>query len=221
MTVFIDVHSKDTKDIEQTIDNLQPFSGICLFIDITNSTKIKYNKGFSEWVLLLKNTFGVLSLQNKIKNNIVKFIGDAIMIFVPDETLFTQNGSINNFYTLLEEVFATVDILKLLHIDDVFMKCKVAIHYCEDVYNITFFKGYDDYYGKDIDITARLLSKAKENTIVISDVFYQKVINDLSETGKPIDTGCLTNISGKYIEDFKGVPFPLQFRRLTTPHGPE
>ena len=221
MTVFIDVHSKDIKDIERTIANLQPYCGTCLFIDITNSTKIKYNKGFSEWVILLKNTFGVLALQQKIKGNIVKFIGDAIMIFIPDDTLFTENGSITGFYTLLEEVFATVDILKLLHIDEVFMKCKVSIHYCEEVYDITFFKGYDDYYGKDIDITARLLSKAKENTIVISDVFYQKVIKDLKETGKPMDTGCLKNISSRYIEDFKGVPFPIQFRRLETPHGPE
>jgi class 3 adenylate cyclase len=99
----------------------------------------------------------------------------------------------------------------MLHIGKVHLRCKVAIHYCEEVYNITFFKGYNDYYGKDIDLTVRLLSKAKENKIVISEPFYQKVLQDLKNQGMAQDSEYMKY---KYIEDFKGVPYSTPFRLL-------
>ncbi len=216
MTVFIDFHSKNTDAIEEIIDSLQPCCGTCLFIDIINSTDIKYNKGLKDWMILLKNTFALLELQQKIKKNTIKFIGDAIMIFIPDAFLFSKEDLIYNYYTLIEEIYATVDMLKLLHVDEMYMKCKVSIHYCEDAYNITFFQGYDDYYGKDIDITARLLTKAKENSIIFSEKFYQKVLLDLKEMSKPKNSGCMNKISGKYIEDFKGIPFSTEFWRVNS-----
>jgi hypothetical protein len=79
MTTFIDVHNKNIDEIEETLRHLRACCGTSLFMDITSSTEIKYEKGFKEWVLLLKNTFSLLlELQNKIKNNIIKFIGDEI-----------------------------------------------------------------------------------------------------------------------------------------------
>ena len=102
----------------------------------------------------------------------------------------------------------------MLHIGKVHLRCKVAIHYCEEVYNITFFKGYNDYYGKDIDLTVRLLSKAKENKIVISEPFYQKVLQDLKNQGMAQDSEYMKYVSDKYIEDFKGVPNSTPFRLL-------
>lgn len=58
MTVYIDVHSTDIAKIEETIGKLKPVNSVCIFIDITNSTDIKYKKGIDDWILLLKNTFG-------------------------------------------------------------------------------------------------------------------------------------------------------------------
>ncbi len=78
MTTFIDVLNKNIDEIEETLRHLRACCGTRLFMEITNTTEIKYEKGFKEWVLLLKNTFSLLELQNKIKNNIIKFIGDEI-----------------------------------------------------------------------------------------------------------------------------------------------
>lgn len=80
------------------------------------------------------------------------------------------------------------------------------ITFCKDVYNITFFEDHEECYGKDIDIAARLLTKAKENSIAISETFYQKILNDLKNTGDKPDISCLRNVFGIYIKDFKGIP---------------
>lgn len=214
MTTFIDIHNKNIDEIQKTLRHLRACCGTSLFMDITSSTEIKYEKGFKEWVLLLKNTFSLLALQNKVKNNTIKFIGDEIMIFIPNDVLLSKGYSIFNYYTLLSEIYAAIDILKMLHAGKVHLKCKVAIHYCEEVYNITFFKGYNDYYGKDIDLTSRLISKAKENKIVISESFYQKVLQDLKNQGIAQDSEYMKYVSDKYIEDFKGVPYSTPFRLL-------
>jgi class 3 adenylate cyclase len=215
MAVFIDVRSGATRAADSITESLEPYRGVCVFVDITNSTEVKYVKGLEDWIRLLGNTFGVLEVQAKLRAHFVKFIGDAIMIFIPDDRLYADDDAIRDTYTLLEEVRASIDILKMLHIDEMYMKCKVSIHYCEDVYNITFFKDHDDYYGKDIDLTARLLSKARENSIVVSESFYEKLLRDLDASGRDHDSGCLADISGIYIEDFKGVPDLTEFRRLS------
>lgn len=212
MESYIDVHTTDKEAIEKAIASLEPCRGVCLFIDITNSSRIKYEMGYKEWIMLLKNTFGILALQKKIKRHIVKFIGDAIMVFVPEEKLYNKTESIRNFHTLLEEVYAAMDMLQMLHVRGIYMKCKAAVHYCEDIYNITFLKDKNDFYGRDIDLAARLLLKAAESKIVISEVFYRHVLQDLEHNNKPIDTGCLKNVSKVYIEDFKGIPHPTEFR---------
>jgi len=215
MAIFIDVHQTREVDIEKGLADLPACNGTGLFLDITSSTEIKYKKGFKDWIVLLKNTFNILELQDKIKNNIIKYIGDEIMIFIPDDVLLSEDLSIYNYYTLLQEIFATVDILKMLHMEKVHMKCKVAIHYCKEVYNITFFKGYNDYYGKDIDLSARLLSKADENEIVISELFYQKVLMDLEEKQMPGTSGCLEHVSETQYGVFKGIPHSIPFRMLS------
>ncbi|MCG8620219.1 MAG: hypothetical protein MI802_28705 [Desulfobacterales bacterium] len=216
MVYYIDVHTTDKKTIDELIASLEPCKGVCLFIDIANSSQIKYEKGYKEWILLLKNTFGVLQLQPKLKNNIVKFIGDAIMVFIPEEQIFSHTESIVNYSTLLEEVYATIDMLQMLHARGLYMKCKVSLHHCDQAYNITFFKNRNDYYGIDIDLAARLLQKGKENYIVLSEVFYKKVLRDLEAGNQPSDTRCLKNISPIYVEDFKGIPHSTEFRLIQT-----
>jgi len=60
MAIYIDVHSKNIDKIEETITGLTLFSGVCIFIDITNSTDIKYKKGLNDWIFL--NFKGIPSL---------------------------------------------------------------------------------------------------------------------------------------------------------------
>jgi class 3 adenylate cyclase len=207
------IHFKDptSKEIEDKLRTIPKSPGVCFFIDIINSTDIKYRTDLWQWGKKLNNTFNFISFLNDLPDNVVKGIGDELMLYIPDDEL-KKKSSYNNYLSLLEEIYATIDNIKNYPVEDVFLNCKVSIHYCTEVYNISFFKSANDYYGQDIDLTARLMSKAKENRIVLSEKFYAKVNNDLFTLNIPRDQTCLKNMSGKYIEDFKGVPFSTEFR---------
>jgi class 3 adenylate cyclase len=120
-----------------------------------------------------------------------------------------NKANINNHHQLLEEIYATLYNIKHFPASDLFLPCKVAIHYCTEVYNISYFEHYNDYYGKDIDLAARLMSKAKIHRIVLSEKYYEMV---LKTAGENDFYGCLKAVSDKYIEDFKGVPHTTELR---------
>jgi hypothetical protein len=113
---------------------------------------------------------------------------------------------------LLEEIYATMYNIRHYPVQNTFLACKVVIHYCTEVYNITFFKDANDYYGSDIDLTARLMTKSIENRIVLSEKFLNKVHKDLKSQGLPENAGCLAHISGRFLENFKGVPVSTKYR---------
>ena len=205
---YRDPHSPEMKEF---LASLPTVPGTCIFIDITNSTAIKYSSEIEHWGKLLNNTFNLITFLNDFPDNIVKGIGDEIMLYIPDDALKAKQD-INNYFSLLFEIFATLDNIKNFPLEDLFLNCKVGMHYCTEVYNITYFKGYNDYYGKDIDLSARLMSKAKINRIVISEPYYKKVQEDLEVHPHYKDSKLLSLISGKYIEDFKGVPSSTEFR---------
>jgi hypothetical protein len=133
------------------------------------------------------------------------------MLFIPDDILKT-NPAINSYFMLLEEIYATLYNIKHYPVKDTFLPCKVAIHYCTEVYNVTFFEGANDYYGSDVDLTARLMTKCLENRIALSEKFLHKVYEDLEELGLPNNTGSLGKISDSFLENFKGVPVSTRYR---------
>ncbi|MGA2821902.1 MAG: hypothetical protein ABSE72_00065 [Bacteroidales bacterium] len=180
-------------------------------MDINRSTDIKYQGGLKNWGRKLNNTFNSLLYTNHFQQHIVKGIGDEMMLFIPDEVL-QKKSSNNTCFALLEDIYAGLFLIKNHPDQDLYLSCKVAIHYCTEVYNITFFEGADDYYGSDVDLTARLMTKSIENRIVLSEKFYVKVINDTINMGLPMDTGCLSRVSERFIENFRGVPVSTSFR---------
>ncbi len=209
------IHFKDPRSeaLGTLIENLKPTPGTCIFIDIINSTGDKYICTPGQWIRKLNNTFNFISLLNDFPNFVVKGIGDELMLFLPDTDLF--NTSIfKNYYMLLYEIYATMDNLKDHPLNDLFYECKVGIHYCTDVYNITFFDGVNDYYGTDIDLAARIMKKAQQNSIVISELFYQKVIEDINSMSAEPPGSIIGKISLPFIENFKGVPHPVGFRMI-------
>jgi len=213
MAYFIHHRNPNSKEIEEELRNIPLSPGTCIFIDVVESTDIKYKSDLSVWGKRLNNTFNFISFLNDFPDNIVKGIGDEIMLFIPDEAL-TNKRSINSNFALLEEIFATLYNIKNFPNQDLFLPCKVSIHYCSDVYNITFLEGFNDYYGKDIDLTARLMSRAGPFRIVMSDIFYQKVIDDLEKVNLPSDAGCLNEISEIQSVEFKGIPTLTDIRIL-------
>lgn len=207
------IHFKDPNSEEMLnfLSLIPKCPGTCFFMDINRSTDMKYEGGLTDWGRKLNNTFNFLSLLNDFPDNIVKGIGDEIMLFIPDDVLKKKPG-INSYFMLLEEIYATLYNIRHYPVSDTFLPCKVAIHYCTEVYNVTFFEGTNDYYGSDVDLTARLMTKCLENRIVLSEKFLAKVHKDLKQLGLPLNTGCLGNISERFLENFKGVPVSTQYR---------
>lgn len=213
MAQYIHFRNPNSKEIEKALEKIPPSPGTCVFIDIVGSTRIKYGSDLKTWGRKINNTFNFISILNDFPDNVVKGIGDEIMLYIPDEEL-AQKTSYNDYFSLLQEIHATIDNIRNFPIEGLFLPCKVAIHYCTDAYNITFLEGANDYYGKDIDLTARLTSKAKANRIVLSETFYQKVRKDYNQKYASNTDCVMTGISGKYLEDFKGVPDSTEFRIL-------
>ncbi len=185
--------------------------GICFFIDINRSTDMKYVGGLKDWGRKLNNTFNNLLYANHFQKHIVKGIGDEMMLFIPLEVL-EQKKSNNSCFALLEDIYAALFLIRNHPNQDLYLNCKVAIHYCTEVYNITFFDGADDYYGSDIDLTARLMTMGRDNRIVLSETFYRVVTDDLGKMGLPPETGCLSRVSGPLREQFRGVPGETGYR---------
>ncbi|MDZ7740558.1 MAG: adenylate/guanylate cyclase domain-containing protein [Bacteroidota bacterium] len=208
---YIHFTDPNSKEIEQLLGSIPFCPGTCFFIDIVGSTQIKYTESLASWGKKLNNTFNFISIINDFPQNVVKGIGDEIMLFIPDEEL-KQKSAYNDYFSLLQEIYATLDNIKNFPVEGLFLDCKVAIHYCTDAYNISFLEGANDYYGRDIDLTARLTTKAKVNRIVLSERFYELVMNDFREKHAHNRNSAIEKVSGKYIEDFKGVPAPTEFR---------
>ncbi|NQT76442.1 MAG: hypothetical protein HQ565_01925 [Bacteroidetes bacterium] len=213
MAHYIHFRDPNSKEIEEKLAGIPKCPGTCFFIDVINSTNIKYKTELKDWGKRLNNTFNFISFLNDFPDNVVKGIGDELMLYIPDEDLFSKTAY-NNYFALLEEIYATIDNLVNYPVPDTFLNCKVSIHYCTEVYNISYFENANDYYGIDIDLTARLMSKAKANRIVMSEKFFTKVKNDLVDKNRRIESTSLSNISPVYMEDFKGVPYPTEYRFL-------
>jgi class 3 adenylate cyclase len=211
MVRYIHYTDPNSEEIVRELEQIPRCPGICFFMDINRSTDMKYQGGLKDWGRKLNNTFNNLLYANHFQHHIVKGIGDEMMLFIPDE-LLQKKSSNNNCFALLEDIYAGLYLIKNHPDRDLFLNCKVAIHYCTEVYNITFFEGADDYYGSDIDLTARLMGRSIENRIVLSEKFYMKVVNDLVNLGLPSDTGCLSRISERFMENFKGVPVSTEYR---------
>lgn len=213
MTEYIHFRDPESKEMKEKLQSLPKCSGTCIFIDLVNSTGVKYDTKIEIWGTLINNTFNIINLLNDFPNNIVKGIGDELMLFIPDEVLFKKTN-INDYFTLLFELFATLDNIKNFPLKGLFMSCKVGIHYCTEVYNISFFKGFNDYYGIDIDLSARIVSHSNANTIVMSERYYQKVYNDYKNKKKYQHEKLLSFISDKTSVLFKGVPQLTEIRFL-------
>ena len=215
MTHYVHFKDPNSPEIVEFLERIPTCPGTCFFIDINKSTDMKYTGGLKEWGRKLNNTFNFISLLNDFPDNIVKGIGDEIMLFIPDEVLKAKSTT-RTYYQLLEEIYSTVYNIKNFPVPDMFLPCKVSIHYCTEVFNISFFQGTNDYYGRDIDLTARLMTKAIENRIVLSEQFYRVVMRDLTAFHLPSDSGCLTRISDKFLEQFRGVPERTEYRIIET-----
>lgn len=216
MAYYIHYTDPNSEEMVRVLEEIPRCPGVCFFMDINRSTDIKYEGGLKDWGRKLNNTFNNLLFANHFQQHVVKGIGDEMMLFIPEEDL-QKKSSGNTCYALLEDIYAALFLIKNHPDPDLYLCCKVAIHYCTEVHNITFFEGANDYYGSDVDLTARLMTRGMKNRIVLSEKFYVKVVNDLINMGLPMETGCLSGVSERFIENFRGVPVSTAFRVIDVP----
>jgi len=213
MASYIHYLDPFSKELDEVISKLQRTPGTCIFIDLINSTADKILHPDNSWIKKLNNTFNFISVINQFPNFVVKGIGDEMMLYLPDDEL-QHNKTFNNYLALLGELHATVETLINHPLKNLFYECKVGIHYCTNVYNITFFDGVNDYYGTDIDASARLMQKSRGNRIVLSEDFYQRALADCQNQKRNPENTILSRVSGIYIEDFKGLDQPFKYRAI-------
>lgn len=214
MATYIRNLNPFSPEMEKQISNLEKIPGTCLFVDIVNSTSDKYECTPQSWIRKINNTFNFFLILNDFRDYLVKGIGDELMLYLPDKAMQHHPAFRSSFY-LLQEIYSTIENLIQHPRKDLFYECKVGIHYCCDVYNITFFEGVNDYYGTDIDLAARLMKKTSAEKIIINEGFHQKVKESLKDTDIGFQNRLISNISEPISDCFKGVPHPVQYREVT------
>jgi len=196
---------------KQLIENLLPEPGTCIFLDICDSTLVKNTHDLSYWITVMRNTVSIGQTLPSLSQPL-KLIGDEIMYYIPDSELAESGESYATIFDSVKNFMSTWGN----EFDSYTMKLKGAIHYCADVYPISFIgslketsKGifemepFKDFYGSGIDLTARLMKKAEEKLIVISDDFFNKAHSQSPEF--------FNGIQGPFQETFKGFQIPTTY----------
>ncbi len=143
MVQYIHYTDPTSPEMVRVLEEIPRCPGVCFFMDINRSTDIKYQGGLKDWGRKLNNTFNNLLYANHFQQHVVKGIGDEMMLFIPEDAL-KKKFSNNTCFALLEDIYSALYLIKNHPDQDLYLNCKVAIHYCTEVYNITFFEGADD-----------------------------------------------------------------------------
>lgn len=193
------------EEYENLLNSLQPISGTCIFLDICGSTEIKSKRQYKEWITIIRSSISDLQ-RFPFLGQPLKIIGDELMYFIPDEE---SDMPSNHYFIILDSVKNALSSWDTI-IDSYLLTLKGAVHYCEEIYPISMIgeKKYDendeleiiptkDFYGLDIDLTARLMTEAESRKLIVSDSFKAKV--------NGAETSVLNDIEGPFVKQFEGV----------------
>jgi class 3 adenylate cyclase len=183
------------RDFEKSLDALQPTTGFCIFADIADSTAMK-DSSVKLWIVYICNIFR--NIQTFLPGRPLKAIGDQLMYFIPDSQLQETGTTPLGMFDALAKIAREPDE------EHYFKNTRIAVAYCLDSYAITFVPGGVDYYGKDIDLTARLLTKAKPREIVMNEPFREMVTGRYKAIANKEQFFAVTQIEGPKRVKFKG-----------------
>lgn len=193
MSLYIDPTDPKLKD---KISRLIPTSGYCIFVDIVGSTELK-DKNLTKWILFIYNTFANIIGNLFMAFNPLKSIGDELMFFIPESELKGE--------TALSIFSALCNIIKIINSNKSYLReVKIGVAYCQQAYDITFIKGTIDIYGKDIDLTSRLLSVAKSNEIIMNYEFVEQIHKKYNMIENKDQFEEVPLIVGPWPQQFKG-----------------
>lgn len=170
----------------EKIDKLRPHHGCCVMIDFVGSTELKEKLEDKQWIRLYLHTFDWIKGRVSGSATRFKIVGDMAMFWF------------RNIGTLFESRFRLIDSIIEMQkwsIEGFPLLFKAAVTECESVYEITFdvSTGHDlphkdhtpqpDIYGKEIDLTHRLLSIATEREIIRNKWCYQNLVLSQRDQG--------------------------------------
>jgi class 3 adenylate cyclase len=132
----------------------------------------------------------------------VKSIGDALMYYIELSDL-KQSGyaPLQIFDGLWQTATET---------DSRFPAVKIGAARCDHIYALTFLRGSQDYYGADIDMTARLQSLARERQVVIERRLFDELAADYHRIGNQNQFGSFRSLRGPKSERLKGFPSAIE-----------
>jgi class 3 adenylate cyclase len=204
MTLFFDPNDPN---LRAKIEALVPTPGYCVLVDMVGSTAMK-DAPILQWAPKIHNAFAntMAFLDPSIRP--LKSIGDELMFYISCEKLAERGEGALCLYSGLFSVAGEKDPL--------FTDVKIAIAYCERAYRLSFLPGVEDIYGKDIDLTARLLSKALPREIVMNEAFVRILKHDFETDarGNQDQFPEVNRITGPVGEPFKGFAAPVPVFRV-------
>ena len=160
-------------DWQKSLASLPPTPGCCVFIDIAGSTAMKQH-GLLRWIAPIYNLFSNAGLFLDPFSPI-KAIGDELLFFIEASDLQRSR------YTPLQVFDGLWQISRESSLD--FPDVRIGATWCDQAYSITFLRGNQDYYGIDVDLTARLRALASERQVVIERRFYDRVAAEYQKSG--------------------------------------
>ena len=190
-------------DLKQKVQDLDTTPGYCVFVDIIGSTEMK-QQGLLNWIAYIHNAFAnAAAFLDSFRP--LKGIGDEVMYYIEAVDLEASG------YMPLQIYDSLWQITKENAAD--FPAVKVVVAKCEDVYPISFWPGVTDYYGADIDLTARLKSKVQSKEIVIDGRFRDEVVAGYDSIGNKAQFVSVPDLGAEETETFKGFQQPTRFYR--------
>ncbi|MEI7731153.1 MAG: hypothetical protein WCO56_16370 [Verrucomicrobiota bacterium] len=209
-------NSSDTQFITATdrdwatkLKSLQPTPGYCIFVDIVGSTALK-DSSISEWCKFIHHTFNSTQFHIPVPIQPLKSIGDCLMYYIPEPQMCGETP-----LSLLAGLYGLTR-----HTDAILRDVRVSIGYCQDVYAVSFLLGMHDFYGKDIDLTSRLLAIAQSKEILMNEPFYQQVRMEFSHHQNFEQYPCMLEIQGPWTQTMKGFRQPLRVFKVHPPELP-
>lgn len=148
--------------------------GICIFFDMKDSTALKRNKDGYYWFVIFYNM--IIQYKQQLQTAINDFeemnflcdvfdkcLGDGFMIFI-ELTGFIDNAKAQLGNLIIEN---SIHLLDYPHFTN---EIRLSIHYCSNIFRVRYSDDpiKIDYFGSDIDLTARLCSKCLPSEGIIS-----------------------------------------------------
>jgi len=184
----------DDPELGRKLDSLQPERGHCIFVDIVGSTEMKAG-GIRKWVAMINNTFAN-ARSFLMPFAPLKSIGDELMFFISDMRLQKTGESSLGIFSGMASIAQEEE--------PYYRDVRIAVAYCEQAYDITFMPGVPDVYGRDIDLTARLLTLAGSREVVMNEAFVERVRADYGNAGNKEQFPEVELMVGPWLERLKG-----------------